>query len=614
MPHSIVITGEGIVCAIGNNTAEVAHSLLHQRTGIGQMRHLHSALHNLPVGEVKLSNSEMEALLSLPHNSNTSRTALMGMMAVRQAVAQAQLCDKETQTEEERTRTRKEDGCANNKDTRAQDRKQLRVVLISGTTVAGMDITEQRFARMMQEEKTDSSLNQHDGGSNTEAIARHFDLFSDFTTLSTACSSAANAIILGADMLKAGDADIVVAGGTEALSQFHLNGFHSLMILDQHTCRPFDNTRAGLNLGEGAAYIVMEREADAVARGAKIAAYLSGYGNACDAFHQTASSPEGTGAQLAMREALKMAALQPHDIQWIEAHGTGTPNNDASESHAISQVFGHQMPPVSSTKGFTGHTTSAAGSISAVIALTAMHHRFIPANLGWGTPMDEGLVPTMGENDITLHHVMCNAFGFGGNDSSIILSDAPTACPNLTLMGENRIAVAAQVENTSTEKLKDIRRYISPMESRRMGKIMKSVLITSLEALEESGIAMPDAIITGTSWGSLESSERLLRQLAEGETLTSPTDFMQSTHNTMGSLVAIHLKCHGYNATFTQKERSLEWALYQARLLLRLGRCQTVLVGCHDESTPLFARLLQQLGQDTPPAVKSLAIVLKTTD
>ena len=179
-------------------------------------------------------------------------------------------------------------------------------------------------------------------------------------TLSTACSSATNAIITGANMLRCGLADIVVVGGAECLSLFHLNGFNALMILDHQPCRPFDRDRAGLNLGEGAAYLVMETAASAQQRGLKPKFVLSGYANTCDAFHQTASSPEGEGAYLAMTAALKTAGLKPEDIQYINAHGTGTPNNDESESKAILRVFGEHYPPVSSTKSFTGHTTSAS--------------------------------------------------------------------------------------------------------------------------------------------------------------------------------------------------------------------------------------------------------------
>lgn len=574
----VVITGKGIVCAIGHDEDSVATSLMHRQSGIGEMRYLQSVHHELPVGEVKLSNAEMKQLLGIDPSQRVSRTALMGMMAVRQAVSEAKV--------------------------QADGRR--RIVLISGTTVAGMDITEQVFGQMVANGVGDECLDHHDCGSNTADIARYFNLFDDYTTISTACSSAANALELGADMLKAGDADIVVAGGTEALSKFHLNGFNALMILDHAPCRPFDKSRAGLNLGEGAAYVVLERQTDAEQRGAHIDAYLSGYGNACDAFHQTATSPDGLGAQLAMREALTMAGLKPADIQWVHAHGTGTVNNDESESRAIRQVFSDAQPPVSSTKGFTGHTTSASGSIAAVIAIIAMYRRFIPVNLGWSQPMEDGLSPYMQTAPIDLHAVMVNSFGFGGNDSSLILTDQPTATKQPELKAEADIVELTRVENDSLEATKRIRQYVSPMESRRMGKLMKSAMLTSLDALKQAGVSCPDAIVTGTAWGCLENSEQLLLQLIEGEDLFKPTLFMQSTHNTLSSAIAIHLKCHGANLTFTQKEQSFDWALYQAKLLLRLGRAKTVLVGCHDERTALFNRFL---GQEAAP-VRSTAMVL----
>lgn len=574
----VVITGKGIVCAIGHDEDSVATSLMHRQSGIGEMCYLQSVHHELPVGEVKLSNAEMKQLLGIGPSQRVSRTALMGMMAVRQAVSEAKV--------------------------QADGRR--RIVLISGTTVAGMDITEQVFGQMVANGVGDECLDHHDCGSNTADIARYFNLFDDYTTISTACSSAANALELGADMLKAGDADIVVAGGTEALSKFHLNGFNALMILDHAPCRPFDKSRAGLNLGEGAAYVVLERQTDAEQRGAHIDAYLSGYGNACDAFHQTATSPDGLGAQLAMREALTMAGLKPVDIQWVHAHGTGTVNNDESESRAIRQVFSDAQPPVSSTKGFTGHTTSASGSIAAVIAIIAMYRRFIPVNLGWSQPMEDGLRPYMQTAPIDLHAVMVNSFGFGGNDSSLILTDQPTATKQPELKAEADIVELARVENDSLEATKRIRQYVSPMESRRMGKLMKSTMLTSLDALKQAGVPCPDAIVTGTAWGCLENSEQLLLQLIEGEDLLKPTLFMQSTHNTLSSAIAIHLKCHGANLTFTQKEQSFDWALYQAKLLLRLGRAKTVLVGCHDERTALFNRFL---GQEAAP-VRSTAVVL----
>ena len=586
MDKNIVITGEGIISAIGNDKAAVLQSLLDGRSGIVEMKHLHSSHHELPVGEVQLSNDEMKAMLALPIEEQTSRTSLMGMLAVRQALAEAQLPETAP--------------------------KNRRVVLISGTTVGGMDITEQYYDSFATSDEHLDCLKKHDCGSSTEEIAAMFGI-SECTTISTACSSAANALILGANLLKTGQADLVIAGGSEALTRFHLNGFNSLMILDHEPCRPFDAQRAGLNLGEGAAFVVMETEASARERGAEIHAWLTGYGNACDAFHQTASSDNGEGAYRAMTEALEMAHLQPEDIDYVNAHGTGTPNNDLSESAALKRVFAEKMPLISSTKAFTGHTTSASGSIETVICLLAMQHHFVPANLRWEHQIPDGITPTTGVKDVTLKHVVCNAFGFGGNDSSLVLSAVPVAGEgSASAISDDDIRVAAKVEITSEEALSEIRNYVKPLEARRMGKIMKSSLLSSLKAMEQAGIEKPDAIITATALGCLENSELLLNQLQEeGEVMLKPTYFMQSTHNTIGSGIAIFTKCHGYNVTYTHGKDSLEWALRDARMLLKSGKAKSVLVGLHDETTPLYRSLMQRVGIDNLLPIHSIAMVLE---
>ena len=587
---NIAITGEGIVSAIGLNKQEVLQALQEGRTGIGEMKYLQSIHHELPVGEVDLSNEQMKKMLGIPSEQMMSRTSLLGMLAIDQAL-------KEAYVDVASLRARKADG------------KPLRIVLVSGTTVGGMDITELCFDQL-EKQKSVEFLQHHDCGNSTRLMADHFGIFDEVATLSTACSSAANAIMLGARLLKAGEADLVVAGGTEALSRFHLNGFNSLMILDHESCRPFDTTRAGLNLGEGAAFLVLESEEMAQQRKITPHAYLTGYGNACDAFHQTASSENGEGAYLAMTEALAMAHLSAKDIQYVNAHGTGTPNNDQSESVSLKRVFGDEMPMVSSTKSFTGHTTSASGSIETVICILAMQHHFVPANLGWKNPMENGILPTMGAQNLDLENVLCNPFGFGGNDSSLVISLHPKESAS-EIMRDVKIKVLSKVEINSEEQLTDIRKYVKPLEVRRMGKIMKSSLLSSLEALQRAGIEVPDSIITGTAYGCLENSERLMEQIKEeGEGMLKPTFFMQSTHNTIGSNIAIKTHCHGYNVTYTQESHSLEWAIRDAELLLRSGKVKNVLVGCHDESTPLFNTLLEKSGEKPLPLVHSVAMVL----
>lgn len=587
MGKNIAITGEGIVSAIGTDKASVLNSLLHGNTGIGTMSHLQSVHKELPVGEVKLSNEEMAHALGLEPSPYHSRTALMGMMAVKEALADAGISGLDDHD---------------------------RVVLVSGTTVGGMDVTERFYASMRADGSAMEALDGHTPGDDTDRIASHFGIFSDATTISTACSSAANAIALGARLIENGDATIVVAGGSEALTLFHLNGFNSLMILDHEPCRPFDDTRCGLNLGEGAAFVVMESMSHAKKREAKAHAYLSGYGIACDAYHQTATSENGEGAYLAMTQALEVADINADAISYVNAHGTGTPNNDQSESVALRRVFGGKMPPVSSTKSFTGHPTSASGSIESVISILALQHSFIPANLGWHNPMPDGITPSLGENKM-LEHVMCNSFGFGGNDTSLIFSREAMPVSFLIDPLRRPVKVVAEVEITTEEQLAEIKNYVKPLEARRMGRLMKSSLLASYKVLEKAGVSCPDAIITGTSLGCLENSEKLLDALAdEGEETMSPTLFMQSTHNTIGSNIAIRLKCHGYNLTYSHNAESLRWALHDAEMLISTGVVNTVLVGMHDESTPFYQQCKEVAGQPVPPTIHSKAIILSCGD
>jgi 3-oxoacyl-[acyl-carrier-protein] synthase-1 len=393
----IFITGTGIISALGKNKQETLLALQEQRSGIAPLRYLKTSHTEFPVGEVKLTNEEMMQLLHIPVEKITTRTSLMGMIAVQEALAQAKLYN------------------------------ESHIALISGTTVGGMDKSEQYYLDFLGNDTKNDYIATHDCGSCTEMIADYFGVFSLLETISTACSSAANAIMLGAQLIRDGRADIVVAGGCECITKFHLNGFNTLMILDREPCKPFDAHRAGLNLGEGAAYIVLESEASAHKRNIEPLCRLSGYANTCDAFHQTASSPDGEGAYLAMKNALASADLKPDDIDYINAHGTGTGNNDLSEGTAIQRIFTHKIPPVSSTKSFTGHTTSAAGGVEAVISLLALQHNFIPTNLNFSTQMPElSFAPYCDGRhaicDKKLQHVLSNSFGFGGNETALIFS------------------------------------------------------------------------------------------------------------------------------------------------------------------------------------------------
>ena len=488
MPQSIAITGQGIICAIGVDCDSVLSSLKREEKGISQIEYLESGHKELPVGEVKMSNDEMKNILGIPTDKDISRTSLLGAIALKQAIESASLSE--------------------------SDLNGKRIVFISGTTVGGMDVTERHYPDMLSDSISAEFVVQHDCGSNTKEIAQLCGLNAELITISTACSSAMNAIILGTRMLLSEQADIVIAGGSEALSRFHLNGFNSLMILDHNDCRPFDSSRQGLNLGEGAAYVVLEKGESHVQRTeTRPLGYIAGYGNRCDAFHQTATSENGEGAFLAISDALEMSGLCPDQIDYINAHGTGTPDNDRSESQAILRVFSNPYPPVSSTKSFTGHTTSASGSIETVICLLCMYNGFIPANLRWENSSKDCIVPSSGVSEVHLSNVLCNSFGFGGNDSALIISENP---PSLAeVVNETEISITPVYEIDSADDLAESKKYVSPMEGRRMSKIMKAAIVTSMKALEDAGIEKPDAIIIGTAYGMLDQGEKILNNIAE---------------------------------------------------------------------------------------------------
>jgi len=397
MNEPVFIAGTGIISAIGNNVAQCLDALGNSRTGIGPMTQLDSVhKQRLPVAEVKLSNDELAQLAGLPKTK--SRTALLSLVAAKEALSSSGI----------------------------ENITAWRTGFLSANSVGGMDKTENFFKTFL----TDNSKGRlrdvidHECGAVTELVADALGIKDHITTISTACSSSANSIFLGARLIKNDILDVVVAGGTDSLTRFTLNGFNTLMIVDEKLCQPFDENRRGLNLGEGAGYVVLVSDKVAATLKNKPFVKLSGYCNANDAYHQTASSPEGTGSYLAMSGALTKSGLQPADIDYINLHGTGTQNNDIAEGTAIKRLFAPHYPKMSSTKTFTGHTLGASGGIEAVFSVLALQHGIVFPNLRLETPMKD--LPFVPEKEVIknveMKHVLSNSFGFGGNCSSLIFS------------------------------------------------------------------------------------------------------------------------------------------------------------------------------------------------
>ncbi len=391
--QKIVVTGMGIISSIGNSVEENFHSLIHSKSGITRVENFSTYLKDfIKVGEIKLSNEDLSERLNIVKENSYTRTSLLAIFAIKEAIKHFS----ETEISQ--------------------------MGLVSASTVGGMDKTEQYFYEYQNNISVRKYIHTHNIGDITHQIADYFGLKSIVTALSTACSSSANAIITGCNLLRMGYLKQVIVGGSDPLSKFTINGFNSLMILSDTDCQPFDNNRKGLNLGEAGAYLVLETEENALKNNHKILATLSGWGNANDAYHQTASSADGEGAFLAMQKALSMANLSPSEIDYVNAHGTATQNNDLSESIALSRVF-HSVPDFSSTKAFTGHTLATASSVEAIYSILAIQNGIVFPNLNFQTPMVEvDIKPQTEIKYKEINNVLSNSFGFGGNCSTLIFS------------------------------------------------------------------------------------------------------------------------------------------------------------------------------------------------
>jgi len=391
----VVVTGIGTISAAGNNVAESLLSLKTSQSTIGLIENIKHIRKPFLGGQVKKSNQQFKAELGINDNEIIPRSTLLSLTAAKEAWA-----DQPLNTE-------------------------IRTGIISATSIGGMELSEQFYFNYLQTGSMQSiqNLAVHDNGAGTDILARYFNIDSFKFTISTACSSAANAILLGARLIKGNVLDRVLVGGGDAISNFTLNGFDSLMIYDGEFCKPFDDERKGLNLGEGAGFLVLENEHSLSFTKKNILAEIKGWANANDSFHQTASSPDGKGATLAIKKALQQAQISAQLIDYVNAHGTATPNNDLSESVALKNVFGETIPPFSSTKAFTGHTLAAAGGIEAVFSVLALRENILLPNLNFKTPMKEtGLIPITKPETKKLNYVLSNSFGFGGNSTSLIFA------------------------------------------------------------------------------------------------------------------------------------------------------------------------------------------------
>lgn len=394
----VLITGMGVVSAIGTNVAENRANLQKGQTGIREAAYMDSRYVDVfPFGEVPYSTETLMERAGIAGEKGVTRTDILATLAFQEAVELADL-SKETIA--------------------ASD-----TAFISASTVGGMSMTDELYRDGNKIGMPSDYLSSYICGAHTLKLTKRYGMKGMTTTFNTACSSSANSIMFGAKLIKSGRAKRVIVGGSDGLAKFTINGFNALRILSPKPCTPFDRDRSGLTLGEGAAFLVLESEDLVGAK--KVYGEVAGYGNTNDAFHPSSISDDAVGIIASISDALKTAQLNPEQINYINAHGTGTENNDISELFGLDKVFG-TIPPFQSTKPYTGHTLAAAGVIEAVFSLLSMQYSELYPSLNFTNPIEAfNLNPIDGYHEnYEVNHVLSNSFGFGGNCSSIILSKA----------------------------------------------------------------------------------------------------------------------------------------------------------------------------------------------
>lgn len=399
MNKRVVITGLGVISSIGIGWEEFWDNLLKGKSGISPVTSFDTSnqfTHN--GGEVR--NFNPEKFISGNKINSLSRASQMALAAATLAIKDADLS--------------------------LQELSGLRAGICIGTTMGSIQTVEKIDEMIVAEKKhliSDDLIRQVPTHSTPSVIAETLSLRGPNFMFSTACAAGNYAIGYGLDLLRLGRADVLLAGGAEPLSKVAFTGFNQFSAVAPEKCRPFDKSRKGMMVAEGAGLVVLESLENAKKRKAGIYAEVLGYGLSCDAFHMTTSSTEGIMA--CMKKAMREAGVSVEQVDYISAHGTGTPTNDRNESAAIKEVFGPLSAkiPVSSIKSMLGHTMGAASAIEAITCALAVQNDMIPPTINYETPdpeCDIDCVPNQSRKHI-VNIALNNSYAFGGNNACLVL-------------------------------------------------------------------------------------------------------------------------------------------------------------------------------------------------
>ncbi len=400
----IAITGIGMICALGTSREAVWEHMLAGHCGIGPVTLFDvDGYRSRVAAEVDLS--EVQARFTPYQRRRWSRSDMMGVIAAAEAIEDAGLLDRDV------------------------DRTRIGVLLGAGT---GDLVRNESYYFTMRREgigrARPSWIHNHFSSTPVDVVASHFGLEGMRSCLMAACSSSTIAIGQAVEALRLGRIDAALAGGTDALSRLTFAGFNALRLMDPQPCRPFDTARQGMNIGEGAAILVLENMARARRRGAHVYAELAGYSFTCEAYHPTAPEPDGEAIAVTIRAALDDARVTPGEVAHVNAHGTATPQNDKAEARGVRVVFGDRAArlPVTSLKGMFGHCLGAAGAMEAGALAMSVERGWIPPTIHHDTTDPDCAVDVVANvaREVPVPCAVSTSLAFGGNDSALVMRRA----------------------------------------------------------------------------------------------------------------------------------------------------------------------------------------------
>lgn len=591
-----VVTGLGLVCGIGNNVSEFWKNASNGVSGIDEVKAFDTSnCYSHSGAEVKLSNDELPG-------EGFDRSVRLCLKAANEAIEDSKITNSASKDE---------------------------IVVILGSCVGGAASIDKYFSADINSSNADSKdIFNMSASSIANDVAYALGFGGITANIVNACAAGTMSISYACDLIRAGKADVFLTGGTDSFSSLAFSGFHALHALDENHCSPFNHS-SGITLGEGAAVLVVESYEHAVKRGAHIYCEILGSGVSADAYHITAPRPDGKLQMYTINKAIKNSGLSENDIDYINAHGTGTAKNDEAEFLSLHTLFPeNDHLSVSSTKSMTGHCLGAAGSIEAVLIVKSICDGIVPPTIGYSDDDLENLKEKAGKIDFVpnnghkkdVHYAMSNSFAFGGNNASIIFSSDVKEIPDhsnnekIYVTGIGSMIGTSETEYRVPLKKEDYQKNgIKMAFYRKLDNFSRLQLISGVQAVSDAKITVNDdnatdiGIVIGTSDGPMtEISNFQINEIKNGLEKGSAFSFPNTVYNAAGGYLSIFTGIEGYNATIANGSQAGLQSLAYACDVIHKGDAKIMLAAGTDENTDTDKLLYSRTNQIADNDIYSL--------